>query len=157
MEAYCHTPSPPVTPRSETSGSQEHFDPFPERKVTDKDFSNLAAQYRERDTMDGLHQAKLEVMHGRQEKVFNAFVKRKEKELATCIANHEKIEAKFSLRCDKEEERMNEAFEERIQRLKLRWKLQGQIQACKLEQRTGLHYAACPEVAIGNSSDTIME
>src|ERR1700744_3573744 len=58
MEAYCQNPTPPPTP-VDPSGRPSIDLVLPERKVTDKDYHNLAQQYRERDIMDTLHASKI--------------------------------------------------------------------------------------------------
>lgn len=149
MEAYCHSPSPPTTPQSHSSLADDQFDrQTRERKVTDKDYHNLAAQYRERDNMDSLHKARIEVMQGRQEKSYNEFVKRKEKELAAMIAKHEQEEAQYIAKCEKEEEAMRQSFKDRGGRLQSRWKLQGLIETSKLEKLTNLPYAPPPDIPL---------
>ena len=149
MEAYCHGPSPPTTPRSHTGQPDDPFErQLPERIVTDRDYHNLAAQYRERDNMDSLHKSRIEVMQGRQEKAFNAFQKKKEKELADLVASHEQAEARYAATCENDEEAMKQLFRDRGLRLQSRWKLQGLIECAKLEKATSLSYAPPPEISL---------
>lgn len=78
MEAYCQNPTPPPTPVDPTSGRPSIDITLPERKVTDRDYHNLAQQYRERDAMDTLHTSKINVLRGKQKRAVENLMRKKE-------------------------------------------------------------------------------
>ena len=148
MEAYCHGPTPPPTPRPNGTSATSAEEQRPSRKVTDRDFHNLATQYRERDAMNNLHRSKIEVLRGRQEKIYQGFVTRKEREAAEMEQqDREKYEA-FCKKCDGEEELLEKALEEKKTRLQQRWKLQEQVERSKVEKLTGTPPEPLPELSI---------
>lgn len=150
MEAYCHSPSPPPTPKSELALANDQLGEkhFPGRKVTDKDYHNLAAQYRERDAMPGLHQARMEVHLAKQEREYARFVAERTRGLAQLVAGHNKLETKLDNNCGKEEKALEQSFADKASRLRSRWKIQGLILCAKLERQSGLKYAAPHELSI---------
>jgi hypothetical protein len=152
MEAYVQSPSPPPTP--ETSTSTRHSDEhnLPERKVTDRDYHNLAQQYRERDAMETLHRSKIEVLRGKQEKALEAFVAKKDRELLLLKVEHAKIIKATDETQAQEEEGMNDEFNERRRRIEARWRLQASVERMKIERITGLRYAELPDVIVGSGS-----
>ena len=152
MEAYCQNPSPPPTPHTSASSSNSDERSFPERKVTDKDYHSLAQQYRERDAMETLHQAKIEVLRGRQNKALENFIGKKEKEIgvleaanATAIKDLEKSSAE-------EEEVLYEALNDKRLRLEDRWRLQAWIERAKVEKASGFKLTALADTVIGKDT-----
>jgi hypothetical protein len=151
MEAYCHGPSPPQTPSSDRSSldSPQGLN-LPYRKVTDKDFNNLAQQYRERDTMENLHRAKIDVLRGRQEKQYSDYIAKKAKEVNNLETDHREGIEKAELNSKAEEELLQMAFADKRVRLERRWRLETRIETAKQEKITGLKFATPPDILIGD-------
>lgn len=137
MEAYCHSPSPRPTSASDSSSpkSPSARPDLPYRKVTDKDFHNLAQQYRERDAMENLHRSKIEVLWGRQEKQYSDYVARKTREINQMKAEHGEEIEKDDLDARAEEEGLTLALAERRDRLERRWRLQLMIERAKQDKK----------------------
>lgn len=165
MEAYCQNPSPPPTPiefnfsgsdgtaspLSMTRGSSDTISAtvtLPERKVTDRDYHNLASCYRERDAMDNLQASKINVLRGKQKRAVENFITRKEKE----IEKLETLQAKEIDEVDREfgvkEAECRAEFWEKRQILETRWNLQTMIEKAKLEKQTGLTYEVLPVLVL---------
>ena len=147
MEAYCHsTLTPPPTPVDPTYGRLSLDAILPERKVTDKDYHNLAQQYRERDAMETLHASKINVLRGKQKKAVENFLRKKERE----IENLERDQQKELEQIDKEfasqEDNLQSALQAKRRRLELRWQTQSLIERTKMEKSTGLRHGPLPEM-----------
>lgn len=149
MEAYCHSPSPPRTPTSVRSSLDSPPPSQLYRKVTEKDINNLAQQYRERDAMESLHHSKIEVLRGRQEKLYSDYIAKQAREMSNLEAEHgaaiDRLEANFRA----EEEALNMAFVEKKYRLERRWRLETMIQRAKQEKMTGLRFTMPPDIVVG--------
>ena len=150
MEAYVQNPTPPPTPQTRTSAYSSDELCLPERKVTDRDYHNLAQQYRERDAMETLHRSKIEVLRGKQNKALEIFVMKMDRELLLLKAEHAKAINATDETHAQEEEGMNDDFNERRQRLEARWRLQSGIERMKLERITGLKHAELADVFVGS-------
>jgi rubrerythrin len=150
MEAYVQTPSPPPTPNTITSTRNSDELNLPERRVTDKDYHYLAQQYRERDSMETLHRSKIEVLRGKQSKALETFAAKKNREMLLLKSEHAKAIKTTEEAQAREEESMNEEFNEKGRRLEARWRLQSQVERTKIERTTGLRYADLPDVLVGS-------
>jgi hypothetical protein len=146
MEAYCHNPTPPPEIMSPASGRSSTDSNLPERKVTDKDYHNLAQQYRERDAMDTLHTSKINVLRGRQKKVVEKLMAKKEGELQKLELEQEKQLQAIDQAFDAQEADLRLALQAKRIRLETRWKTQALIERTKMEKATGLTYAPLPDV-----------
>lgn len=148
MEAYCHNPTPPSTIVDPASRDPA----FPQRKVTDKDYHNLAQQYHERDVMDTLHTSKINVLRGKQKKAVERLMARKERELENMEREQEKeidaIDQDFAA----QEASLRLAIGVKRARLEARWKTQALIERTRLERTTGLKHASLPDVLIIDDS-----
>jgi hypothetical protein len=152
MEAYVQNPTPPPTPEAGNSTVSADEQNLPERKVTDRDYHNLAQQYRERDAMETLHRSKIEVLRGKQEKALEAFIAKKDRELLLLKAEHAQAVKTTDDMQAQEEERMNDEFSERRRRIERRWRLQACVERTKIERITGLKYADVPDVFVGSGN-----
>lgn len=152
MEAYVQNPTPPPTPEAGNSTISSDEQNLPERKVTDRDYHNLAQQYRERDAMETLHRSKIEVLRGKQEKALEAFIAKKDRELLLLKAEHAKAVKTTDDVQAQEEERMNDEFSERRRRIERRWRLQACVERTKIERITGLKYADLPDIFVGSGN-----
>lgn len=146
MEAYCHGTTYPLPAESHSDGSPVEAQ-RPARKVTDRDFHNLATQYRERDAMNSLHRSKIEVLRGRQEKIYQNFVARKEQEAVDLVKLNQKKYAGYCDKCAAEESIMEMAFGEKKVRTQERWKLREQLERRKLEKITWQTPEPLPKLA----------
>ena len=152
MEAYVQNPTPPPTPQISSLIRNSDELTLPERKVTDRDYHNLAQQYRERDAMETLHRSKIEVLRGKQNKALEIFAAKKDQELLHLKADHAKAIKGIDETHAQEEEGMIDIFNERRGRLEARWRLQSGVESMKLEQITGLKYAELPDVLVGSGN-----
>lgn len=178
MEAYCQTPSPPSTPIDATfptlpsgsdraSSSASHHrgsidsalsTALPERKITDRDYHNLAASYRERDAMDNLHASRINVLRGRQKRAVENFSLRKDRETDRMEEDFRKELDAIDLEFAVQEAQCRQELREKKQRLEQRWKLQALICRTKQENATGLKYESLPDLSIpeDNLHETIL-
>lgn len=152
MEAYVQNPTPPPTPDAGSPTISSDEQNLPERKVTERDYHNLAQQYRERDAMETLHRSKIEVLRGKQEKALEAFAAKKDRELLLLKAEHAKAVKATEEMQAQEEERMNDEFSERRRRIETRWRLQACVERTKIERITGMKYADLPDVLVGSGN-----
>ena len=150
MEAYVQTPTPPPTPQASTSSRDSDEQSLPERKVTDKDYHNLAQQYRERDAMESLHKSKIEVLRGKQNKSLENFMNKKDREIASLKVAQGNAVKEADETAALEREALRQALDENRKKLEARWSLEAQIERAKLETITGLHYAALPDITISD-------
>ncbi|KAK4946972.1 hypothetical protein LTR10_014114 [Elasticomyces elasticus] len=151
MEAYCHNPTPPPT-LTPSSGPDATGSAFPSRKVTDKDYHNLAQQYRERDVMDTLHASKINVLRGKQKKAVERLMARKERELENMEKEQEKEIAGIDQDFAAQEAELRVALDAKRGRLETRWKTQALIERTRLERAKGLKHAALPDVLVNDDS-----
>ena len=147
MEAYCQHPTPPPTPvdsSSSTTSSPASIDhhqqsppqqPLPSRKVTEKDYHSLAAQYRERDAMDSLHSSKINVLRGKQKKAVETFTSKREHEVLLMERAHDKEVDAMDDVVAKREEGVLATFGAKRARLETRWKLQALIERGRMEEQ----------------------
>ena len=146
MEAYCQsTTSPPIAEGPTNKGKIPETQ-APHRKVTDKDYHNLAQVYRERDAMDVLHTSKINVLRGKQKRAVESYTLKKEREIEAL----ERQQAKEIELLDRDARRDGSnlmlAFGVKRAQIEARWRLQTLIERTKLEKSTGLKYAATPDV-----------
>ena len=146
MEAYCRNPTPPPTPDTPISNGKGPETEVRHRKVTDKDYHNLAQVYRERDAMDVLHASKINVLRGKQKKAVENFMLKKEREIELLEKQQAKEIEKLDQEARREESNMMLAFGVKRARLENRWRLQALCERTRLEKSMGLKYAAMPDV-----------
>ncbi|EXJ85556.1 hypothetical protein A1O1_05920 [Capronia coronata CBS 617.96] len=152
MEAYCQNPTPPPTPVDPASGRPSTDSTLPERKVTEKDYHNLAQQYRERDAMDTLHTAKINVLRGKQKKAVERLIAKKERETQELEKKQEDELADIDRDFASQEANLRLTLVAKRARIEARWRTQALIVRIKMEKATGLKYAPLPDVfAIGDS------
>ncbi|KIY01425.1 uncharacterized protein Z520_02977 [Fonsecaea multimorphosa CBS 102226] len=155
MEAYCQNPTPPSSPVDPASRHTSIDSTFPERKVTDKDYHNLAQQYRERDIMDSLHASKINVLRGKQKRAVENLVRKKEKEMEVLEREQKKELAVIDREFSNQESDLRMVLEKKRARLESRWRTQALIERTKMEKATGLTYAPLPDVvAIKDINDS---
>jgi hypothetical protein len=146
MEAYCQNPTPPPTPVDLSSGRSSTESVLPERKVTERDYHNLAQQYRERDIMDTLHASKINVLRGKQKKAVERFLEKKEKELELMEREQQKDLALMDREFTSQETDIRLALDIKRARLESRWRTQALIERTKAETATGLKHAPLADV-----------
>ncbi|EXJ92559.1 hypothetical protein A1O3_01111 [Capronia epimyces CBS 606.96] len=154
MEAYCQNPTPPPTPVDPASGRPSTDSALPERKVTDKDYHNLAQQYRERDAMDTLHTAKINVLRGKQKKAVERLILKKEQEIEDLEKGQQGQLAEIDQDFASLEESLKLALGAKRARLEARWRTQALIARTKIEKATGLEYAPLPDVVALDDTHT---
>jgi hypothetical protein len=152
MEAYCQNPTPPPTPVDPNSRRPSLDVIPPERKVTERDYHNLAQQYRERDAMDTLHASKINVLRGKQKKAVENLVCKKERELEKLEREQEKERELVDNDFAGQEENLRSALGAKRSRLEVRWQTQALIERTKMERLTGLKYGPLPEVTTAAAS-----
>ncbi|KIW88703.1 uncharacterized protein Z519_10749 [Cladophialophora bantiana CBS 173.52] len=146
MEAYCQNPTPPPTPVDQNSRHTSIDSSFPERKVTEKDYHNLAQQYRERDIMDSLRASKVNVLRGKQKRAVENLIRKKEKEMEVLEREQKKELAVIDRDYSSQEADLRLALAGKRARLECRWRTQALIERTKMEKATGLKYASLPDV-----------
>jgi len=146
IEAHCQNPSPPPTPVDLVSGHPSTDSTLPRRPVTDKDRHNLAQQYRERDAMDDLHAARINVLRGKQKKAMENLMKKKEREIESLEKDQHKERQAIDEDFSSQEYNLRQALAIKRARLEARWKIQAWIERTKIERTTGLKYASLPDV-----------
>ena len=150
MEAYCHSPTNSSRPESMSGHSNIHTNlpVLPERKVTDKDWSSLASQYRERDAMENLHNSKIDVLRGKQTKAYDLYREQKEQELEKMKSEQQEEIDQLDQDIRKIENEVSAIFQVRREQLEQRWHLQAWLVRERLERSTGLKYAALPDMNV---------
>lgn len=152
MEAYCQTPSPPPSPahdsfrisiESTLSGKPQ---PLPERHITQQHYESLAQQYHKRDTMDDLHNAKINVLRGKQKRAVENFVTKKEREIEAMETALQRELDKIDLEFAKQEAEIKAEFQAKRLAIEARWRLQGFIEQTKKERATGQRYERLPDL-----------
>ncbi|KIW35107.1 hypothetical protein, variant [Cladophialophora immunda] len=146
MEAYCQNPTPPSTPVDPGSRHASIDSNYPERKVTDKDYHNLAQQYRERDIMDSLHASKINVLRGKQKRAVENLITKKEKEMEVLEREQKKELAVIDRDFSSQEADLRMVLAKKRARLESRWRTQALIERTKMEKTTGMTYAPLPDV-----------
>lgn len=160
MEAYCRSPTV-MTPETSPSSSRgagdfsasvtshdEQSTSFYNRRVTDQDYRNLAAQYRERDAMDGLHQSKIEVLRGKQERQLRQFTAKKQREVNDAVAANDRTEKSLDADSLRDLDTLQQALDEKKVRLEWRWKVSTAIEVAKMEAKTGTVFAVPDELKV---------
>ena len=146
MEAYCQNPTPPPTP-DKTSDQRQSIDvQLPERKVTERDYHNLAQQYRERDVIDSLHASRINVLRGKQKKAIESFIRNRERDIDALERQHEQEIDSLDRDAVREEEALKLTFATKRNRLESRWRLQNLVATTKIERATGQKYAPLPDL-----------
>lgn len=150
MEAYCQNPSPPVSPIESHSGreSAESSIQLPERHITQQHYENLAQQYHKRDTMDSLHESKINVLRGKQKRAVENFMRKKERELEVLERDQKKEMDVIDFDYGKQEAEIRQEFDLHRSRIEGRWKLQSLIEKAQMERKTGLKYEALPDLLV---------
>jgi hypothetical protein len=146
MEAYCQSITPPPVEGVPMSKGKGPEIPTSRRKVTDKDYHNLAQVYRERDAMDVLHTSKINVLRGKQKRAVEEFAIKKEREIEALEWQQAKEIELLDQEARRDEDNLMLAFGAKRAQIETRWRLQALIQRTKLEKGTGLKYAAMPDV-----------
>ena len=154
MEAYCQNPTPPPTPVDPTSGRPSMDAALPERRVTDRDYHNLAQQYRELDAMDDLHTAKINVLRGKQKKAIEILLRKKEREVEDLEREQEKELAQADKDFAAQEEKLKSALAAKQGRLERRWQTQAMIENTKAGKLNGTRDRALPGVAVAQNAQT---
>lgn len=152
MEAYCQNPTPPATPVDPASGRTSVDAPLPERKVTEKDYHNLAQQYRERDAMDTLHKSKINVLRGKQKKAVESLMDRRDGEIEKLERDQQRELAAIDTEYSTQENQVLIGLSTRRARLEARWRTQAAIERARMEKTTGVRLAALPDVMVQDSS-----
>ncbi|KAJ2901907.1 IBR domain-containing protein [Zalerion maritima] len=132
MEAYC-----------DGEGTSPDIQ-LPPRIVTERDRRELGQQYRIRDGIERLHQAKINVMRDRQAKRMEELLERQEIELEMLAEKHEKEVEDLATQFAHEEDAIVQCLDERKGRMCYRWRLGIEILRAEIEDETGLMYATPP-------------
>ncbi|KAI9703341.1 MAG: hypothetical protein M1836_007908 [Candelina mexicana] len=126
MEAYCHSLSAKGT--------------LPSRVVTDRDLRELRQQYSVRDSMERLHESRINVLREKQAKQLETLVKRQEEELERSVETHVEEGLEKEERAREEGEAFEGVVAERRERLGRRWARAMEIARRRLEVRDGVIY-----------------
>lgn len=146
MEAYCQSTTPPPTADAPSTKGKAPETQGSRRKVTDKDYHNLAQVYRERDAMDVLHTSKINVLRGKQKRAVENFMLKKEREIEELEQQQAKEIEMLDQEARRDESNLILAFGVKRAQIETRWRLQSLVERTKLEKSTGSKYAATPDV-----------
>ncbi|MCJ1362015.1 hypothetical protein MMC16_001117 [Acarospora aff. strigata] len=135
MEAYCNSPTA--------------IEGMPTRTVTDKDFRGLAQQYHVRDSMESLHDSRINVLREKQAKQLECVFARQGEELANLTEQRHselaEIESTFNQRVAED----NLAFDDKRRKFARRWSLAEAISRRRLEIETGEKHAPLVPISWG--------
>ena len=149
MEAYCQTPSPPLSPIQSTFNHRPSIDSIstiPERHVTQQHYENLAQAYHIRDSMDSLHASKINVLRGKQKRALQNFMLKKERDIEQLEKTYEKDMDSIDKEYTRKEDEIKSEFDMKRSKLESRWKLQTLVEKTRLERTTGLRYDDMPDI-----------
>ncbi|KAI9879210.1 MAG: hypothetical protein M1830_009211 [Pleopsidium flavum] len=132
MEAYCNSPL--------------SITGMPIRTVTDKDFRELAQQYHVRDSMESLHDSRINVLREKQAKQVERVTAKQDEELANLADRHRSELADLDLKFHQSVAEAQHAFEERKHRLDRKWLLAEAVARRRLEIETDEQYAPLPPI-----------
>lgn len=134
MEAYCNGPQ-----IYEQEGR-------PRRNVTEADKRKLVHQYHIRETMDNLHEAKINVLRKKQARQLERLTESQGEQLDLM---RERFDTAEKIRQDAqntEDENLRIDFEAKKLRLNWRWKVMETVERYKLERESGEAYGELPDV-----------
>ena len=146
MEAYCRSTTPPTDEDLSPNKGKIPETQASRRKVTERDYNNLAQVYREREAMDVLHTSKINVLRGKQKRAVENFMLKKEREIEALERSQGKDIEKVDQEARKDETTLMLAFGVKRAQIETRWRLQALVERTKLEKNTGLKYATMPDV-----------
>ncbi|RMD44699.1 hypothetical protein DV735_g274, partial [Chaetothyriales sp. CBS 134920] len=147
MEAYCRSQMlPAATAGPATDGGR------PERRVTQKNYHNLAQQYRERDSMDNLHASKVNVLRGKQNKTVENLIRRGRQEIDKIKKGHDRELEAIDKAYVSQKDRLDLILAAKRARLETRWRMKALIIRTQADQRTGLKHSALPDVTTSQES-----
>lgn len=132
MEAYCNSPM--------------SIKGMPTRTVTDKDFRELAQQYHVRDSMESLHDSRINVLREKQAKQVERVLAKQDEELAKLGEQKDSEIAELGLKFNQAVAEDQNALEERKHRLERRWVLAEAVARRRLEIGTDEQYAPLPPI-----------
>ncbi|RMZ80957.1 hypothetical protein DV738_g2363, partial [Chaetothyriales sp. CBS 135597] len=142
MEAYCRSQMLPAAAAAGPAADAA----LPERRVTQKNYHNLAQQYRERDSMGDLHASKVNVLRGKQNKTVENLIRKGMQEIERMKKAHERELEAIDKEYAGQEDRIRLGLASKRARLETRWRMQALITRTQAEQRTGLKHTALPDV-----------
>ena len=146
MEAYCRSTTPPTDEDLSPNKCKIPETQASRRKVTERDYNNLAQVYREREAMDVLHTSKINVLRGKQKRAVENFMLKKEREIEALERSQGKDIEKLDQEARKDETTLMLAFGVKRAQIETRWRLQALVERTKLEKNTGLKYATMSDV-----------
>ena len=129
MEAYC-----------DGLGRNPSSD-MPQRAVTERDLRELGQQYNLRDSLERLHQSKINVMRDRQAKRMEELLERQEQELAKHNAKRQEELEDQAAQFAHEMDAVVGLFNSRRSRLQKRWELSMEVLCKELEEKESVKYA----------------
>ncbi|KAH8426568.1 uncharacterized protein LDX57_004305 [Aspergillus melleus] len=150
MEGFFNNASPPSSPQAGPSSAPDMPSP-PTRQFTAQHKAQLAQEYRDRDSMDQLHESKIKVLRDRQEIRLREAIARMERELDDLIDKHALGFARLQSRHQQEEMAVMQAFDARKTRLQHRWNLEEAILRKKLEVQHKQPYGPLPPLSFSDS------
>ncbi|PLB52539.1 hypothetical protein P170DRAFT_472427 [Aspergillus steynii IBT 23096] len=150
MEGFFNNASPPSSPQAGPSSAPEMPSP-PTRQFTAQHKAQLAQEYRDRDSMDQLHESKIKVLRDRQEIRLQEAIARMERELDDLIDKHALGFARLQSGHQQEEMAVIQAFDAKKTRLHHRWNLEEAIVRKKLELQHKQPYGPLPPLSFSDS------
>jgi len=154
MEAYCQTPSPPLSPLRrdfEHRPSVDSITSLPERQVTQQHYENLAQVYHDRDSMADLHTSKINVLRGKQKRALQDFMLKKKREIDQLEQEQEQELDSTDLEYARREAEIRHEFQKKRTKLEARWRLQALVEKTRMERSTGLKHGDLPDVVVSEA------
>lgn len=159
MEGYFRNASPPPSPAGAAQRSSDSFSGSdttpPSRRFTRQQRDQLEQQYRDHESMDALHEARIKVLRDRQELKLQEVMERMERELEDLIQQHIKDVEALQAEHQKEESCFLQAMDAKQTDLCHRWHLEEAILRRQLETRNGRLYGPLPLISFSGSSTDI--
>lgn len=139
MEGYFKTPS------LSAAASKRNSQPT-SRQFTQKEKDALQQKYKERDSIDTLHAARIKVLRDRQERKYQEAVRRMERHSEETAQANRKHLQDLDEHCEDERAAAQSWLHQKKKKLKLKWTLEENILRKRLELQTGESYATLPPI-----------
>lgn len=148
MEGYLRNSSPSPTPHNESASGPESI--HSSRTLTAQNKAQLAQEYRDHESMDRLHEAKIKVLRDRQEAKLQEAIERMDKELEDLIHKHGVDFADLQKGHQQEEEVLQQALDAKKMNLRRRWNLEEAILRKKLELKHSQPFGPLPPLTFSD-------
>lgn len=91
--------------------------------------------------MDSLHQSKIEVLRGKQERQLRQFTAKKQREVNEITSANDRAEKTLEWESQRDLDSLQQALEDKRIRIEWRWRLANTVEVAKMEAKTGNTFA----------------